>query len=175
MDPIVKILAQSTNSRRDPRRSVVQMARRYVCSYLEHTMAEVVGEGRKSKNQWRQLQEKALDVNASFQVTHGLLETIDEAIRTKKNGGPLVYILFSITNSISKDQNQAFFHNKSQVTPLNVSLEHAQIEIEGSFINRSSAIRWQQGLKTLQEINNMLPDILMMQTTRGSTDKGERI
>ncbi|KAL2612920.1 hypothetical protein R1flu_024612 [Riccia fluitans] len=58
-----------------------------VCSYLECTMAEAMGEGRKSKNRWRQLQEKALDVHASFQVTHGLLETIDEAIRTKKNGG----------------------------------------------------------------------------------------
>ncbi|KAL2622714.1 hypothetical protein R1flu_002919 [Riccia fluitans] len=58
-----------------------------------------------------------------------------------------------------------FFHKKLQSTPLQQSLELARAEIEGSFNNRSSDLRWQHGLKALKEVGNLLETLNSMLTT----------
>ncbi|KAL2609557.1 hypothetical protein R1flu_028130 [Riccia fluitans] len=113
-------------------------------------------ECRHSQAQWRQLKVLANRARASFQIPHGLLQTIDEALRTKAKGGTLLYILHSITNTIWKDRNVAVFQNRLQATPLLSSLKQARIEIEGSVNNKSSDVRWQQGLRMLEEINSLI-------------------
>ncbi|KAL2631466.1 hypothetical protein R1flu_016152 [Riccia fluitans] len=109
-----------------------------------------------SQAQWRQLRSLADRARVSFWNTYDLLRTIDKAISTKTKGGMLVYILFSITNTLWKDRNLAVFHNRLQETPLRVSLIQARVKIEGSFNSKSPKVHWQQGLRMLEEINRLI-------------------
>ncbi|KAL2603066.1 hypothetical protein R1flu_003939 [Riccia fluitans] len=109
-----------------------------------------------SQAQWRQLRSLADRARVSFRNTYDLLRTIDEAISTKSKGGMLVYILFSMTNSLWKDRNVAVFHNRLQDMPLRVSLIQACVKIEGSFNSKSPEVRWQQDLRMLEEINRLI-------------------
>ncbi|KAL2652664.1 hypothetical protein R1flu_020792 [Riccia fluitans] len=99
---------------------------------------------RDSMIRWNKLRELTTNGCTSFCIPHGLLELIDEAIVTQRKGGPLIFILYSVTNSIWQDRNQVLYNQKSQRTPLQLSLEQARAEIEGSFSNRQSSTRWEQ-------------------------------
>ncbi|KAL2608864.1 hypothetical protein R1flu_027437 [Riccia fluitans] len=126
------------------------------CNVEEETVSHLFFECPNSLSRWRRLHERARTVKVSFQITHSLLETIDEAIRTKEKGSPLVFILFSITNAIWKDRNLLLFRGKSHNTPLLISLEQARREVKGSFNQSSSALKWQQGLQALEELKNLM-------------------
>ncbi|KAL2613126.1 hypothetical protein R1flu_024818 [Riccia fluitans] len=146
------------------------------CKETEETILLLFYDCRDSKVRWGQLQEKARAIQASFQITHGLLETVDKAISTKKKGGPLIYILYAIINSNWQDRNQANFRNKPQSTPLHISLEQARVEIEGSFNKTSPNACWQQGLKALCEIIELLANLtspVMLMTRRNSEAREE--
>ncbi|KAL2609967.1 hypothetical protein R1flu_028540 [Riccia fluitans] len=105
------------------------------------------------------LREIAKKTPTRFRNTYGFLETIDEAIRTKERGGTLIYILYSVTNSIWRDRTQTLFSNRRQTTPLLAALEQARVEIEGSFSNKSSITRWLKGLLMLNEINRLIETV----------------
>ncbi|KAL2610341.1 hypothetical protein R1flu_028914 [Riccia fluitans] len=128
------------------------------------------------QTRWTLLHELASKARASFQNMHGLLETIDEALRTKKKEGPPIYILYTITSAIWKDRNHIFFRGQPQLTPLQVSLEQARLQIENSFNNQSSISHWQLGLEALEEINSLLAVLapLAVNSTRSNEYAGER-
>ncbi|KAL2651862.1 hypothetical protein R1flu_019990 [Riccia fluitans] len=69
------------------------------------------------------------------------------------------------------NRNKFFFRNKTQTTPLNVSLEQARREIESSFNPSSSAPRWRQGLHALDEINKLLE---VTDPTKSTSESNER-
>ncbi|KAL2628913.1 hypothetical protein R1flu_013599 [Riccia fluitans] len=126
------------------------------CKTASESVSHLFYDCKYPRDHWRQLQELATKTNISFQVPDSLLAIIDEALRTKKKGCPLVYILYSITRTLWTDRNLALFQRKHQNTPLRVSLEHARVEVEGSFNDKCSAERWQRGLQALKEMNMLI-------------------
>ncbi|KAL2649475.1 hypothetical protein R1flu_017603 [Riccia fluitans] len=135
------------------------------CKSAIETVSHLFFDCNTSRSRWNQLCELANRTGANFQVAGSLLELLDEAIQTKRRGSSLVFILYSVTCAIWKDRNHMFFHKKLQSTPLQRSLELARAEIEGSFNNRSSDLRWQHGLKTLKEVENLLETLNSVSTT----------
>ncbi|KAL2621007.1 hypothetical protein R1flu_001212 [Riccia fluitans] len=121
------------------------------CRFKERaeTVHHLFYECRLSQRHLHLLQDTTLEYGVSFRVPNGFLETIDEALCTKKRGDPLIYILYSLTNSIWKDRNAFVFHNKQQQTPLYASLEQARIELQGSCNRNCSESCWQQGTSAL--------------------------
>ncbi|KAL2622830.1 hypothetical protein R1flu_003035 [Riccia fluitans] len=111
---------------------------------------------RDSRTRWNKLQEVITNGPSNLRIPYGLLELIDEAVATQRKGGPLIFILYSVTNSIWQDRNQVLYSQEPQRTPLQLSLEQACAEIEGSISNRQSATRWGQGIKALEGVNDLL-------------------
>ncbi|KAL2652552.1 hypothetical protein R1flu_020680 [Riccia fluitans] len=109
-----------------------------------------------SATRWRQLQVWAAEARATFQLRRGLLENIDKALSGKKKDGTLFFIVYSLTNSIWKDRTQACFRNRLENTPLRISLDLARVEIEASFLGKSSNGRWQKGMAMLEQINQII-------------------
>ncbi|KAL2621653.1 hypothetical protein R1flu_001858 [Riccia fluitans] len=142
------------------------------CRQVIETVSHLFFECHHSITRWHQLQESAQRVGTSFCATHNLLDSIDEALITKKKGSSFIYILSSLTTTIWKDRNEMLFRNKTQETPLRVSLEQARWEIEGSFNPSSSASRWWQGLHALTEINRLLEVSSNPTTTTESSERG---
>ncbi|KAL2652448.1 hypothetical protein R1flu_020576 [Riccia fluitans] len=126
------------------------------CRQAVETISHLFFECSHSITRWQQLEERARRAEVDFRTTHSMLEAIDEAVATKKKGSSFIFILFSLTNAIWKDRNEWLFCNKTQTTPLNVSLEQARREVESSFNSSSSASRWQKGLLALGEIKKLL-------------------
>ncbi|KAL2635555.1 hypothetical protein R1flu_007034 [Riccia fluitans] len=126
------------------------------CKAEEETISHLFYTCRDLQRRWTQLHELASRTCVSFQRTHGLLETIDEVLRTKKQEGPLLYILFSLTNNIWKDRNHVPFCGRPQSMPLQVPLEHARQQIGSSFNNLSSASCWKLRLDALEEMKSLL-------------------
>ncbi|KAL2622011.1 hypothetical protein R1flu_002216 [Riccia fluitans] len=126
------------------------------CKSTEETVPHLFFDCRDSLKRWKLLQDKAHETHTSFQVGCGLLETVDEAIKTKSKGGILFYIVHNVTKAIWKDRNHTFFHNQQHATPLRVSLEQARLEIASSFNYESPETRWQHGLRALEEINVLI-------------------
>ncbi|KAL2651089.1 hypothetical protein R1flu_019217 [Riccia fluitans] len=111
---------------------------------------------RSSVNRWNQLRNLASKACIKLNIPQGLLEIIDEAIKTNHRGGPLIYILYGVTNPIWEDRNKVVFQSRHQMTPLPISLEQARRQIEAGFNAKSSERRWQQGIKALEEINELI-------------------
>ncbi|KAL2650281.1 hypothetical protein R1flu_018409 [Riccia fluitans] len=126
------------------------------CNEAPESVSHLFYDCRKSVHHWNQLRNLSAASHTNLKIVHNLLGIIDEALITKKQGGPLIYILFSITSSIWKDRNKAVFQNQSKSTPLLISLQQARHEIEASFNNKVTSNWWQQGIKTLEEISRLI-------------------
>ncbi|KAL2624366.1 hypothetical protein R1flu_008611 [Riccia fluitans] len=126
------------------------------CKEARETVPHLFFDCRHSRPLWRQLREAAKEARVSSHIPQDLLHTIDEAIKSKQRGNPLIFILHNVTKAIWLDRNQSFWHNKLQSTPIRLPIEQARIEIETSFSNKSSETRWQQGVRALDEINRLL-------------------
>ncbi|KAL2635061.1 hypothetical protein R1flu_006540 [Riccia fluitans] len=146
------------------------------CKQAAETILHLFYDCINSQDRWCQLQERVLANRAGFKVPHDLLDIVDEALSSKKHGGSLIYILYSITNSIWMDRNQTYFRNQPQTTPLFISLEQARVEITANFSKESSNTCWMQGLKALRELNDLLeiPLDQMAQLTDRSVNAGGR-
>ncbi|KAL2608455.1 hypothetical protein R1flu_027028 [Riccia fluitans] len=117
------------------RAATMQVAFDYCCRCKEatETIPHLFFECRKSENRWNLLRDLATRARINLRIPHNLLEFIDEAITAQTTGGLLLFILYSVTTTIWKDRNQMYFNQRSQTTPLRVSLELARAEIEGNF------------------------------------------
>ncbi|KAL2650592.1 hypothetical protein R1flu_018720 [Riccia fluitans] len=144
------------------------------CRQAVETISHLFFECSHSITRWQQLQERPRRAGVDFRTTHSLLEAIDEAVAMKKKGSSFIFILYSLTNAIWKDRNERLFHNKTQTTPLNVSLEQERREVESSFNSSSSASRWQKGLHARGEIKKLL-EVTDRMTSASASNKRETI
>ncbi|KAL3685917.1 hypothetical protein R1sor_003939 [Riccia sorocarpa] len=69
-----------------------------------------------------------------------------------KMGCPLLHIIATTLQCIWKDKNLKQFKNQDTITPIEVILTSARYEVEGQMSNNISAERWEDGLKTLQDL-----------------------
>ncbi|KAL2632692.1 hypothetical protein R1flu_004171 [Riccia fluitans] len=134
------------------------------CNETTESVPHLFYKCRESISRWNLLHNLASTTHANLRISHGLLEIVDEALKAKKEGGPLIFILYSVTSSIWKDRNQAVFQNRSQSTPLLVSLQQARKEIEASFNNKTSNNHWRHGIKALEEINKLINNAMRSAT-----------
>ncbi|KAL2642193.1 hypothetical protein R1flu_009780 [Riccia fluitans] len=126
------------------------------CKLAVESVPHLFHDCNNSQVQWSKLLELMTKAGVSMRVPHGLLNIINEALTMKKKGGPLIYLLYSITTTIWRDRNQAQFNNKILSMPFRISLEQARVELEGSLNAKSSAIRWQHRIDALDVVNKLI-------------------
>ncbi|KAL2643436.1 hypothetical protein R1flu_011023 [Riccia fluitans] len=129
------------------------------CKEDRETVPHLFFECRHSRLRWRQLREATTDAQVNFHIPQGHLQIIDEAIKHKQSGNPLIYILHNVTKAIWSYRNQSLFHNGLQMMLISLLLEQTRIEIENSFNNKSTDMRWQQGICDLDDISRLLAQI----------------
>ncbi|KAL3699252.1 hypothetical protein R1sor_017274 [Riccia sorocarpa] len=105
---------------------------------------------------WDELRRHTWEAGLPFRIHQTLLGSIDEALQSKKESGTLLSIIVALVQAVWKDRNVALFQNKRKRTPLILILHAAREELEGSFRDTSSEARWNRGLRSLQEINQII-------------------
>ncbi|KAL3687866.1 hypothetical protein R1sor_014175 [Riccia sorocarpa] len=125
------------------------------CNIARETIIHMFWEIPAVKQTWDEMRRRTWEANSPFRIRHSLLETIDEALLSKRESGALINIIAATIQTLWLDRNSMVFRNQRRRTPLILILYKAREEIEGSF---SSSIRentWNRGIKSLGEINRI--------------------
>ncbi|KAL3677090.1 hypothetical protein R1sor_027038 [Riccia sorocarpa] len=88
----------------------------------------------------------------------GLLDTFDEAFTNNRKGSSLIHIVAITTQHIWRDRNLTIFQKKDTVTPIEVILQAARHEAEGTLTGSKSEANWSNGMSMLKELSRLLQE-----------------
>ncbi|KAL3699459.1 hypothetical protein R1sor_017481 [Riccia sorocarpa] len=121
------------------------------CGWREETITHLMWECASVKWTWDKLRRLTFEASPQFRIRETLLSTIDEDPH-----GTLLNIIAVMAQFLWKDRNVQVFQGRKRRTPAILALKQTREEIGSSFSNKSNETKWQQGIESLQEINDLI-------------------